>query len=215
MIKSFPNSILQYSATHPDFRFIQIGAHDGIRHDPIHKYIVQNNWNGVLVEPIPEYFERLKNTYNNHPNLQLLNCAISNKDGVRIIYDISSHAPRIIWEIIRTKASFSKEVLMHRTWYIPGLSKYIETKTVKCRTLPSLIKLTKLNHIDLYVIDTEGYDYEIIKQINFNYKPPKYVYYEHFHLSQKDILKSWKLLINNGYQVSHDSRNTFATKAQV
>ena len=36
---------------------IQIGANDGITHDPIHKFIKRDKWNGVLLEPQPYVYE--------------------------------------------------------------------------------------------------------------------------------------------------------------
>ena len=31
--------------------FVQIGSNDGIKNDPLHRYIKKNNWKGILVEP--------------------------------------------------------------------------------------------------------------------------------------------------------------------
>ena len=45
---------------HDNFFFIEIGAHDGIYVDPIHRFIVKHKWKGILVEPIPYLFELLK-----------------------------------------------------------------------------------------------------------------------------------------------------------
>jgi hypothetical protein len=35
-------------------RFIQIGANDGIKNDPVHAFIKKYYWTGILVEPIPK-----------------------------------------------------------------------------------------------------------------------------------------------------------------
>ena len=42
------------------FFFIQVGANDGITVDPIHKYIIEYHWNGILIEPQPGVFDQLK-----------------------------------------------------------------------------------------------------------------------------------------------------------
>ena len=31
--------------------FVQVGAHDGIMHDQLHKFLSKNEWSGILVEP--------------------------------------------------------------------------------------------------------------------------------------------------------------------
>lgn len=41
----------QYSLSQPDFTVIQVGANDGITHDPIHKFIKRDQWRGVFLEP--------------------------------------------------------------------------------------------------------------------------------------------------------------------
>ena len=44
---------------------MQIGANDGSRFDNINKFIKEFDVNGVLVEPVPYYFDQLKETYSN------------------------------------------------------------------------------------------------------------------------------------------------------
>ena len=31
--------------------FVQVGAHDGVMHDPLREFILKNKWNGLLIEP--------------------------------------------------------------------------------------------------------------------------------------------------------------------
>lgn len=63
---------------HEDFKFIQIGACDGRFSDLIYKYIKKYRREGVRVEPVPYYFEQLKETYKASTNLIFVNKAISN-----------------------------------------------------------------------------------------------------------------------------------------
>ena len=58
--------------------FIQVPSNDGVTGDPINCFVNNNNWHGVLVEPIPFLFEKLKINYDQRKeNLQFLNCAVS------------------------------------------------------------------------------------------------------------------------------------------
>src|ERR1700722_3021383 len=43
--------------------FIEVGANDGRFGDPLRQYILKYQWKGVLVEPQPDIFERLKANY--------------------------------------------------------------------------------------------------------------------------------------------------------
>jgi hypothetical protein len=38
--------------------FIQFGANDGKRGDPINAFAKRHSWSGLVVEPVPEYFSR-------------------------------------------------------------------------------------------------------------------------------------------------------------
>src|SRR5690242_13997123 len=55
---------------------LQIGAHDGKRHDPVHRLLIESDWAGILVEPVPRFFEKLVANYNNEDRFIFLNRAI-------------------------------------------------------------------------------------------------------------------------------------------
>jgi hypothetical protein len=40
--------------------FVQIGANDGMGDDPVRRHVFEDGWVGVLVEPLPDVFERLQ-----------------------------------------------------------------------------------------------------------------------------------------------------------
>jgi hypothetical protein len=57
--------------------FVQIGSNDGSRGDPLYAAVRRHgHWRGILVEPVPFVFERLKNNYDNDPRLIFENVAI-------------------------------------------------------------------------------------------------------------------------------------------
>lgn len=67
--------------------FIQIGSSDGLRGDPIRKYVVSDAWRGVFVEPLPDVFEMLKLNYSylGRSDLLFVNAAIvpSNREFIQ------------------------------------------------------------------------------------------------------------------------------------
>ncbi len=71
-------------------------------------------------------------------------------------------------------------------------------------TINNLVSKHKLPRIDLLQIDTEGFDYEVLKQIDFEDMAPQIIHYEHKHLSPEDRGESAKLLLRNGFQVVFD-----------
>ena len=54
---------------------IQVGSNDGLSNDPLRKFIVNNDWNAVLIEPVPNLFNRLVNLYSDNPKVTVLNLA--------------------------------------------------------------------------------------------------------------------------------------------
>jgi len=55
--------------------------------------------------------------------------------------------------------------------------------------------------IDLLHIDTEGFDYEIIKSIDFTKIKPKIILYEHNHLSNEDKKECMEFLKSKKYSI--------------
>lgn len=55
--------------------FIQIGANDGLRNDPVREFIIRDRWQGILVEPLPAVFAMLQHNYAYARNPGLLSLA--------------------------------------------------------------------------------------------------------------------------------------------
>src|SRR5215831_6216681 len=68
------------------FFFIQVGANDAVRDDPLKGFVTTYGWRGILIEPVPFIFERLKSQYGDSPNLILENIAIAEQDGETDFY---------------------------------------------------------------------------------------------------------------------------------
>ena len=79
---------------------------------------------------------------------------------------------------------------------------------MNCITFNDLIKKYKVKKIDLLHIDTEGYDYEILKTLDFKIKP-NMILFEHKNLG-KNKRKAWKLLRNKGYKLFKVAGDTLA-----
>lgn len=207
--RRFDSLVCELSARSDDFFFIQIGANDGKRHDPIFRYITQYGWRGILVEPVPSYFGRLKHNYRTVPQLVFENIAISDADGERDFYrvqDGQDHLP----DWCRGIGTLYPQVLLKHRWIIPGLQDYVVKEQVKCLSFNSLLEKHEVRKIELLLIDAEGYDYEIIKQVDFKRLPPAMVCYEHKHLSRAHRLACERSLTTNGYVVVRRLGNTLA-----
>jgi FkbM family methyltransferase len=185
----FDGLIARLSAATPDFLVIQIGACDGLMADPIRAWIQKNHWRGVLVEPQKLEFEKLKRTYRNELDRVVLeNVAIADSEGIRTLYRVKDSELTADWK--RGTAS-----LLHR----PDAERFTP-EVVQCITLETLLNRHQVSRIDLLQVDVEGYDFEIIKLIDFEKIRPRLIRYEHRHLRPGDKHACKALLARHGYQ---------------
>ncbi|MGV8056426.1 MAG: FkbM family methyltransferase [Smithellaceae bacterium] len=210
-------SLLNYRLKMTDrFFFIQIGANDGIQNDDIYSFVTQNNVEGIVVEPIREYFDDLVCNYKDFPKIKTANFAIHASMKTMKIYKANvdstfseDHKGSDLPPWIKGIASFDAN--HHQRLGIP--SKYITHEIVDCISYQELIETFNITKIDMLVIDTEGYDHEIIKMIDFNIKP-MIIRFEH-GLTHK--VMNWenfneviKLLIYNGYLINIEFNDAVA-----
>jgi FkbM family methyltransferase len=175
---------------------LQIGACDGVLCDPIHKWIEKHGWQGILVEPQKEQFERLKINYKDSKNLRFENVAIADINGLRPLYKLKDENIEHDWQ--RAIASLHTSLLPK-----PHLEKQgkVITEMVQCVTFDTLLDRHQVNRLDLLQIDVEGYDYQLLKMFDFGKIKPKLIRYEHMHLKLSDKNTCNRYLTENGYMV--------------
>src|SRR5262249_35234617 len=66
-----------------DFFFVQVGANDGVRSDPLRSLVLEHRLAGLLIEPLPDQYARLRENYAGQPQLRFENCAVAEHDGTR------------------------------------------------------------------------------------------------------------------------------------
>ncbi|MGH8476788.1 MAG: FkbM family methyltransferase, partial [Methylococcales bacterium] len=158
--------------------FVQIGANDGIIYDPIYPFVQQSKWRGVLVEPVRIYFDRLKENYRGDDRFSFENIAISDRKEIRDFYRVQENIA-FLPEWVHGLGTFDPEVLMTHKWAIPDLERYVVKEKIECISFRDLIEKYQIGKIDLLLVDTEGYDYEILQQIDFERMAPGILLYEH------------------------------------
>ncbi len=212
-VKPFERAIRRFGLRHDDFYFVQVGAYNGVTSDPFVPWLIEGVWTCVLIEPQRRYFDVLQNIYGDRENIQCHNVAIGTEDGTTQMYVVREDAEGLPhWA--SQLASFRYEVVASHADRIPNIKELIETQNVPCRTLGSLVQESQLPRIDLVAIDVEGYDFEVLKQIDQLPARPKFVYYEHGHLSDADYRESLKFLAERGYRThSVNEGDTFGELA--
>ncbi len=198
-----------YRITHPEVRYLQVGAFDGVSGDPIYPLIERHGLQGVLIEPQKDVFERLKANYAQFPNFRLVNVAIADHDGSSTLFRTKPGAgPEWLGQI----ASFNRDVLMWHSRKLSNLNleSVVESEEVRCVTFDSLFKEVGVGKVDLLQIDAEGFDAEILRLFDIPLRRPAIVQFEHIHLSVEDLEKSISLLVDQGYRVTASRTDTLA-----
>lgn len=206
-----------YGRAYPSSRFIQVGANDGSLYDPLRREILRRNWRGLMIEPVPDVFERLKANYPGYDRIALENVAIADHIGEQSFYHlarvdnpVSEGLP--IW--YAALGSFHKDVILKHRDLIPEIDRRLVERKVPCTTLNALCDKHQLAIVELIQIDTEGHDYEVIKLIDFARLQPRVVLYEHFHLSETDRRACQAFLAERGFECIERHYDTIALRVR-
>jgi FkbM family methyltransferase len=192
------------------FTFIQVGANDGKRSDPLHRWITEYGLKGMLIEPLPDLFAALRRTYSDQPQLIFENCAICDTDGEVYMYRVRADAP--VPDGAHGLASFNRANLSADLHHIPGLDAHVERVPVKARRLMSLAVEHDLQTPSLLMVDTEGYDAKVVTAALSDGMRPLLIMYEHVHLAPAEHFACNELLQRCGYGFIRVGMDTYAVR---
>jgi FkbM family methyltransferase len=199
-----------YSKEFKPIRFLQIGANDGFNNDPLHKFIKRDGWEGVMLEPQPDVYRQfLTKIHRKRSGIIALNAALAKEDGQQEIYKIAFCNER--WA--NGLSSFSQEVLLKkfedgsietraRKEGIPipaSKADWIVQETITTLNTYTVMKYFKDQVPDLLMVDTEGYDFEILKLIDLSKNRPDVIIFEEINLSAMDMQACRNYLKENSY----------------
>ena len=166
---------------------IECGALDGIWSSCTKIFEEYFNWKTINIEPLPISFEKLKK---NRPNSINLKVALSNNNIDKKFINYKHPTLGYFWgngSINHTNKH--KQILEKQC----GKNNYQEFK-VNCITYEKLIEDLKLKKLDLFVLDVEGHEYEVIDgMINATVFPDIFVI-EHGHRTPQEIENKLKVL---------------------
>jgi FkbM family methyltransferase len=193
--------IFEFGRAYPEAVFLQIGANDGRQMDPLHEEIRARRWRGVLVEPVPYIFERLQSTHGSNPRLILENVAIAPDAGTRTLYHLAKAEPGApVPEWYDKLGSFDRDVVLKHRPAIPDFDRRLATLEVPCVTIDELCRKHGLTALDLVQMDTEGFDYEIVKLLDLDRLAPRLLMYEHLHFDDATRVACSDHVRRHGYE---------------
>ena len=175
---------------------IQIGSNDGKTGDPIYHLLQKNKkWKAIMVEPVPYLFNRLKKNYLEDPRFIFENVAI-NDGKIQTFYAIKPEAKDKLEDLPPWYDQLGSFYKLNITKHLNGrLEPFIEEIKLQGITLNNLFLKHSITSIGLLHIDTEGYDWKILSQLNLNNYKPTLILYEQKHLSEVERKESIKFII--------------------
>jgi FkbM family methyltransferase len=182
---------------------VQIGANDGICFDDTRGFLDMYKWPALLVEPIPEYFNQLKDNFKDRENYIFEQCAITDVDGPVEMLTVSQNTIndndlhpgyKGMSALYPLKNGFGTDY--ERDIYVKdNLAQNIEVSGL---TLDTLLTKHNIESFDVLICDAEGHDWSIFKQLDFSKYRPKFIRLEYMNLTddEKQLVEE-KLKTNN------------------
>lgn len=203
MLKNIYDTVLQKLAKEKASNtfLVNIGAMDGVKFDESWPYVDEHSFKTLYVEPIPYQFEKLKKNLEGK-NAILENCAISTYDGTIQMITIDP-APIDSMELHECFYGMSSVYPPKNGLAIsqnaPILEKYGQMLMVPCIKLDTLLTKHNIKQIDVLLIDAEGHDWKILKQLDLDVYKPELIRLEYESLTEREQEEVVQFLSNNGY----------------
>jgi FkbM family methyltransferase len=180
---------------------VQIGSNDGKTGDPLYPLFQKHQrWKGLLVEPVPYAFERLSVNYPDRNRFKLENVAV-NQGQVLDFYWVDPAAADAIPDLpywYDQLGSFDKAHILKELNGV--LAPFIRTTHLEGITLKTLLERNEIENIDILHLDTEGYDWKILSQLDLDNYLPAFILFEYHHLPIEEMQAVQHFLAEN-YQL--------------
>lgn len=204
---------------------VQIGAFVGATdNDPICSFLkdtvaLKTKLKAVLVEPVKEYYDKLKLNYHDLPGVHFENVAIAQESGPHKFYRLGVDPVAHGFPSWLAQLGSLKEERMTTMWDNCERSEdckafYLEhrvVETIDCITSHQLFDRHGIKEIDLLQIDAEGYDYEILRTVDFKKVRPRFINYERMLLLNKEP-ECRAMMRAAGYRLIDFEQDTFCVR---
>ena len=184
---------------------LDIGSHKG---ESIKIFLKNFKVNNIYsFEASPSNYVKLKENIhqiqkkNITCNIKIYNLGIGNSNDEKIFYDLPDSNSSTFNKINKSSSYFRKKSKILSLFFNKNF--FFRENMVKQICLFDFIKKNKLEKIDILKIDTEGYEFEVLKGLGDKIMNIKFIYFEHHYDDM--IEKNYKfsnihdLLTKNGF----------------
>jgi len=184
-------------------RFVHVGAHDGVSiddnqpSDPLRARAMKQGWRGLLIEPAPEAFARLKVNYG-QCGVDFANVAIWSAEGEKTFHVVDG---------ADSLSSFFPETILRYDDARRDPRSRIRPIEVRARRLDSLCRERGYEQADVLLVDTQGSDDIALRTFDFSAHRPDVVQFRHSHLSTQASGDLGDWLTGLGYELVFDRQD--------
>jgi FkbM family methyltransferase len=195
------------------FAILQIGAYDGVANDSVRDLLRDYaHVRAVLLEPQPRAFAALHQLWRDTPRIVPLQAALAETCGERPLYVIAEqrkHLHPFAGQIASFSRAYVENECARYVWRPSAdFVASVPVQTLDWRTLAE-----RYGPFDFVAIDTEGYDGEILHQMDLSRRSPGLILYEHRHLDKDMRERCVRRLEAAGYIVRQVNKaDTFASR---
>lgn len=174
--------------------YLEVGANDGVNQSNTME-LENHGWTGILIEPSPVAFESLTR---NRPNNRLFNCAlVGSETDEHLLGTFSTGSLMASADVDLLSRDQAPPRFRGEIWLRSMLRMKARTSPVcrvSAKTLLSVVRESELTHVDIAVIDVEGYELEALKGAG-DFRPNLFV----IETRSRDAMHIDALLLSMGY----------------
>ena len=179
-LDALDREIARYVTAQEGF-FVELGANDGVTQNNS-LYFERLGWRGLLIEPVPSLCDQC---LTNRPDAIVVNCACVEDTSIT---QIEMTYVDLMSVIKRAKSPHDECEWIERGERVQGISAY--DLVVPAKTLFSVIREQQIDHVDLLILDVEGYEKQVLRGLDLDRCKPRFVVVEEsYGENVADVLK--------------------------
>jgi len=187
---------------------VDVGGHKGETFDLFDKNFKVENYYTFEASPINFKYLEKKKLNLNKKNFKIINKAVGDNSKETIFYQLNESSSSTLNEINQDSNYYKKKNLLIN-FFSFNKPKTIEFK-LKPILLSDFIDSNNIKKIDILKIDTEGYEFRVVKGLNEKIKFVDYIYFEHHYDDM--IKKGYTFSMIHNYLKQNDFKKVFKLK---
>jgi FkbM family methyltransferase len=200
--------------------FVNIGACDGLSFDDITPTIRNMRYlKALLVEPIPYNIERLRRNFPDTGKFIIEECAIA---GDMSSIDMTTFQPEALAdgklpiEFMGASSAVQSNIMGGQSsWGVPDpnfkkFEPYLTTISVRAMSLQAVLDKHGFTRIDVMVVDTEGADWTVLRQLDLERYRPRLIKIEIGCLTPEEIGSAIIAMKRRNYDVELSADDLWA-----